>query len=304
MRGRKRGRPGNTVLIWGYNTNGFAHHRLADAIRILHALGYRAVGITLDYHHLNPFNRESVRELYEVRRLLERTGMRCVIETGARFLLDPWRKHWPTLVDPLRRQRERRLRFLCKAVDIAAHLGADAVSIWSGVRPNGVPEPALWRWLEDGCRRLCDYAAEQRVLIGFEPEPGMLIERLADFDRLRQSVCHPALQLTLDVGHVHCLDDGPPEAAIHRYREVLVNVHVEDMRKGVHDHLAFGEGTMRFEPILAALVEIGYNKGVYVELSRHSHNAVRTAEQAIRFLERTRRRCLTGELAGSDESHR
>ena len=42
-------------LLWGYNTNGFAHHRLEDAIEVLAETGYKSVALTLDHHSLNPF---------------------------------------------------------------------------------------------------------------------------------------------------------------------------------------------------------------------------------------------------------
>ena len=56
------------------------------------------------------------------------------------------------------------------------------------------------------------------------------------------------------------------------------------MRRGVHEHLMFGEGEIDFGPVLAALREIGYEGGVHVELSRHSHDAVETARRALRYL--------------------
>src|SRR5690242_10841771 len=118
-------------MRFGYNTNGFAHHRLEDALRILADLGYESVALTLDYHALNPFDPDLPQQLTAVRGLLSRLGLRSVIETGARFLLDPWRKHQPTLLSPESGQRARRLDFLRRAVDVARALGADAVSFWS-----------------------------------------------------------------------------------------------------------------------------------------------------------------------------
>ena len=35
-------------VLFGYNTNGFAHHRLEDAIAILAEIGYRSVAVTVE----------------------------------------------------------------------------------------------------------------------------------------------------------------------------------------------------------------------------------------------------------------
>jgi sugar phosphate isomerase/epimerase len=80
------------------------------------------------------------------------------------------------------------------------------------------------------------------------------------------------------------MGEHPIAAQIERWKAVLWNVHIEDMREGVHDHLMFGEGEMDFPPILAALRRAGYNGGVHVELSRHSHDAVNVARRSLEFL--------------------
>ena len=57
------------------------------------------------------------------------------------------------------------------------------------------------------------------------------------------------------------------------------------MRRGIHDHLMFGEGEIDFVPVLRTLADIGYAGGLHVELSRHSHDAVETARRALTFLQ-------------------
>ena len=60
------------------------------------------------------------------------------------------------------------------------------------------------------------------------------------------------------------------------------------MRRGVHEHLMFGEGEIDFGEVMGALKEIDYSGGVHVELSRHSHDAVETARRAMAFLRAAR----------------
>jgi sugar phosphate isomerase/epimerase len=267
----------------GYNTNGFAHHRLEDAIEILAELGYKSVAITLDQIALNPFEMDFPRHCERISTLLGTLGLGCVIETGARFLLDPRHKHQPTLLSARKEDRWRRRDFLRRAIDIAAELRADVVSFWSGT-PDDLARPDLMDLLAAECIDLCAYAAP-KVRLAFEPEPGMFIDTMAKYEELHRRVNHGAFGLTLDVGHLHCQGELPIASHIERWKDRLWNVHIEDMRRGVHEHLMFGEGEMDFAPILQALKAISYDGGVHVELSRHSHDAVNTARRALAFLQ-------------------
>jgi sugar phosphate isomerase/epimerase len=280
-------------MLFGYNTNGFAHHRLEDALTVLAELGYQSVAITIDHQALNPFEPGNSLNFLEpgqpghiesTRRLLEKLGLHCVIETGARFLLDPRHKHQPTLLSPDSAGRERRVYFLSAAIEIASRVGADAVSFWSGAPTDGTVSLENMDRLVEGCKHLCDLASRFQVRLAFEPEPGMFIDTMARYAELQIRVKHPAFGLTLDIGHLHCLGETPIADHIRRWQHLLWNVHIEDMRRGIHEHLMFGEGEIDIGPVLAALREIGYSGGVHVELSRHSHDAVETARRALQYL--------------------
>ena len=140
----------------GYNTNGLAHHRLVDAIELLADEGYQSVAITLDAGALDPYDDAETlsRQISQVRSALDRRGLSRVIETGARYLLNPRIKHDPTLMDPDPARRAVRSDFLLRAIDIAAAIGAEAVSLWSGCAPAAVGESEGLDRLAEGLRPL------------------------------------------------------------------------------------------------------------------------------------------------------
>lgn len=265
-----------------YNTNGFPFHRLEDAVSLLADLGYDGVALTPDVHHLDPL-RTGPDAWSRFRRRVEAAGLDLVVETGARFVLDPQAKHRPSLLDEAPGDA-RRLDFLCRAVDQAVALGAPVVSVWSGSAPEGLPASTAFGRLVHGLGRLAHYAADRGVRIGFEPEPGMLIERARDWPRVRDAVGHEALGLTLDVGHCLAVDDLAPEAAIRAFADDLLVLHLDDHRRGRHDHLAFGEGEVDFGAIAAAVAEVGFTGPLEVELSRHGSEAPRVAAASLAFL--------------------
>jgi sugar phosphate isomerase/epimerase len=270
------------LLAFGYNTNGFAHHDLIDAIEVLAGLGYAGVGITLDVPHLHPL-RATADEVARVAKSLDRCRLRCVVETGARYVLDPLRKHEPTLLSEDPEGRLARVRFLERAIDIAADLRAEAVALFAGRRPESTPVDVAWDRLGAGLSGLLEHAEKRGVTLAFEPEPGMLVVTLDDYDRLVARVGE-RLMLTLDLGHVACSEATSIAAAVARTAPRMKNAHVEDIRGRTHEHLPFGEGEIDFPPALAALEKAGYAGLVQVELSRHSHDAPRQAERSIAFL--------------------
>jgi len=276
--------PGSAFRL-GYNTNGFAHHRLDDALHVIAELGYRAVAITPDANHLHP-DHTSDAQLRATRALLDHLGLAVIIETGARYVLDPRRKQRPTLIEGDAEGRARRLEFLERCARIAVALGANTISLWSGVVADDVDHEDAWRHLAAGVRELYERITPLGVRIAFEPEPGHLVNSLGDWERLRDAAALPDFGLALDVGHVPCTESISAGDAIRKYGPALRTVHLDDSKNGVHEHLQIGDGSLDWPDIMRALREVEFSGIASVELSRHSHAAPEAARMAIERLRR------------------
>ncbi|MFG3258571.1 sugar phosphate isomerase/epimerase family protein [Streptomyces sp. NPDC048172] len=274
-----------SALRYAYGTNGLADLRLTDALPLLADLGYDGVGLTLDHMHLDPLAPALGRRTAEVARALDRYGLTATVETGGRYVLDPRRKHGPSLLDPDADARAVRTGLLLKAVRVAADLGAHAVHCFSGTLPPGTAAHDAWPRLADALGAVLTACEAAGVPLAVEPEPGHLLGDLAAFHRLRAALGdHPLLGLTLDIGHCQCLEPEPPDACVRAAAPWLRHVQIEDMRRGVHEHLPFGEGEIDFPPVLDALRAADYDGLVTVELPRDSHAGPERARTSIGFL--------------------
>jgi len=275
----------------GYNTNGLAHHRVLDSLELVAEVGYEALSITPDVGQLDPFRLDR-EEVGKVRARADELGLELTLETGARFLLDPFEKHRPNLLDDDPAGRARRVDLLLRHVDLAADLGASVVSLWAGAASDGSvgdrrdgkrasEEP--WKRLCDGLRPVLARGRAQGVQLAFEPEPGMFIERPSGYERLLERLGSEgdALGLCLDLGHCHATRDLPLADVIRRHAARLVLVQLDDCKDGEHVHRMFGEGDLDLRSALHALLEVGFDGVAAVELSRDSHRGPAAAREAL-----------------------
>ncbi len=280
------------MLVLGYNTNGLAHHRLRDAFTLLAGLGYGGVALTPDVGELDLLDLDAAR-VRALRRQAEDLGLALAVETGARYVLDPFQKHRPNLLDPAAQGRARRSDYYRRSIDLAVDLGARVVSLWSGAALGGAAADApdadagacepLWERLTSELRPLLEYAHDRGVRLAFEPEPGMFIERPAGYRELvrRLGPGGERLGLTLDLGHLVVTGDVPVGDRIREFSGALIHVHLDDAVSGVHEHLQLGAGELDLQAALRALHECGYGGMAAVELSRDSHRAPAAARTAL-----------------------
>jgi L-ribulose-5-phosphate 3-epimerase len=282
------------VYRLGYNTNGLAHHRPADALTLLAELGYQGVAITPDVGALDPLRTDvDSGEVRDLRARAADLGLSLAIETGARYVLDPRRKHRPSLLEEDGAERLRRVDFLRRSIDLAHALGASVVSIWSGSAPTPMSgdtfDPAhepVWERLTQSLVPVLDHARDQGVFVAFEPEPGMFVERPAGYLELVRRLGDRGneLGLTLDVGHLLVTGDIPVGPAIRSLARHLVHVHLDDVAGGIHEHRMFGTGELDLREVLNALHDVGYAGMAAVELSRDSYRGPQAAQEAMTHL--------------------
>jgi L-ribulose-5-phosphate 3-epimerase len=265
----------------GYSTNSVGDVDPLEALPRLRDLGYASLALTLDHHTIDPFAPGRATAVARWRAALAAAGMACVIETGARHLLDPVVKHEPTLVSSDPDARSRRVEFTRRAIDVAAELGAGCVSLWSGIGHDAAPRETMLNRLVAGLEAILDHATRADVTIAFEPEPGMVIDTLARTAALVERLgCPPALRLTVDTGHMECMGEWPYAAHLADWRGLVANVHVDDMCACRHEHLPLGTGDVDLAAALMALAAVGYDGGLHVELPRQAHRWLETARQS------------------------
>ena len=270
----------------GYSTNSFGDVNPLNALSLLCEQGYKSLAITPDRHILNPYEETFASEVHSWQLALAETQMRCVVETGARHLLDPKIKHHPTLLSQSQDDRKRRVEFLRQAIDLAGELNADCVSLWSGAVDSDAEEEMLWQKLTNGVGEVLDYASRCGVVLGFEPEPGMFIDTVSRAEELFERLGRPkSLGFTVDIGHLECLGERPLAATVREVADRIVNVHIDDMTVCRHEHLPLGKGDIDYLPIFHELRTADYRGGLHVELPRQSHRWHETAKESYEFIQ-------------------
>lgn len=269
-----------------YSTNGFTRVNLPTAIRQIAQHGYAGVELLADEPHWSPAFTPF--QLAAVREALDETGLK-VSNVNANTAMVLWPQPLPEVVfepslshhDPA--VRARRLACVDAALDLAAAVGAETVSVTSGRPETDHPPEASAAWFVESLGEVCARAADRGLKIGIEFEPGLVVENSTETKAIIDAVGHPALGANLDLGHAICAGEDPV-AAIERLAGRIWNVHLEDIKARKHYHLVPGDGDVDFPRLIGALEQVGYDRFVTVELYTFAKAADAAASRAYAHL--------------------
>lgn len=257
-----------------YNANGLRDVSIEDAIKMTAETGYKYIELSLHKNHINPLNYTD-KQINSIKNALKESKITAAsLATGADNLLSDI-KFEPSLVTADKNGRNKRIRLIKIATDIARELGIPIVSFASGNKDRLLPCQDAYKYLKEGIKECLDYAGNG-ITLAIEPEPGMFIETSDSAKSLVCDIGSINFRINLDIGHVECCEPDLYKSLMNVIG-LTVHIHIEDIKNKIHHHEIPGEGDLDFEKILGLLKDYNYNGAVSVEL--YHHNAV--AQEAL-----------------------
>ena len=272
-----------------FSTNAFKQTTLEDAVRTIARIGYRGVEIMADAPHMRP-DTFSDAQAGALRKLIESEGLIVSnVNAFTGFCFEGGDTYHPTWVEKDASLRRQRIEHTRRAIELTAMIGGRHISLQPAGPYMGRDIDELYEMFAEGLVACLETARACDVILGVEPEPGLLIERSDQFMRLKDQYFadEPQVLMNSDLGHFYCVREDPA-TVLRQRRQVIRHVHLEDIGyQRVHQHLVPGEGVMDFQAIFRALDEIGYTGAgdmVTVELYPYTSTAADVAKRAYEHL--------------------
>jgi sugar phosphate isomerase/epimerase len=276
-----------------FSTNAYLNFSFGEAVDRLARIGYTAVEIMADVPHAWPaYLLEEQKDA--IRAALARN--RLQISNINAFMMhavnDPRQRYWyPSWIEPDPHYRRIRIDHTRRALTLARELGAPCITTEPGgpVEAGASWQAALKLFVEM-IKPVAEHAEKEGVLLLVEPEPGLLIETVDQFEEFMSHIDSPAVGLNYDIGHAYCVGDDAA-TTIPRVAKYIRHFHLEDIAATrVHQHLIPGEGAIDFVSALRAIRDIGYNGWITIELYPYVANpdeAARLALERVRAIVNT-----------------
>ena len=269
-----------------FSSNAFKKNTLTEAIDSIGGIGYVGVELMADLHHAWPPTFDAPRRR-DTRKQLSDRGL-VVSNVNAFTCFIHGDTYHPTWIENDAKQVQIRIDHTIRSLEMSQEFGVKTLSIQPGGPTIGTTltrEQAEERFAESLSKCIAT-ARSSGVVIGIEPEPGLLIQTAQEYldFKLRYFGDEPMVKMNCDIGHLFCVGDDPA-SVIRSMPEHVAHVHLEDIGANhVHQHLTPGKGVIDFKAIFSALDAIHYDGWTTVELYPYETTAAGVAKAAWEHL--------------------
>lgn len=289
-----------------FSTNAYINgkYTLIQAINKIADAGYKGVEILVENPLLWPFD-VTPKQIEEINLTLEKrkikpvnlnacvcatfwkTGFEKIGEQKGNFSRDVF---GPCFCDYEKENRELRIKYMKKVIDLAIELNTKDISTLSGFSPlRGTRKMALQNMI-DALKNVLEYAEKKEVRINLEYEPGLLISSAEEAIEIIEKVNSPNIGQNFDIGHSF-VAEGDVIETIKKIKNKIHNVHIEDIGlddqgRPVHYHLIPGKGVMPLKNIISTLKKTGFKGWYIVELYTYYEKPVFATRESAKYMKR------------------
>jgi sugar phosphate isomerase/epimerase len=228
---------------------------LRDAIVQLLQKNWKGIEIMCEENHVDLLD-WSWEQLKEFKRLGDERGIAWSIHapiSGCNLAADSG----PT--------REQTMDTMKRCLEIASFLDCTHVVMHAGEVEDRLAETERARGVENVSQALrvltSELSAKGRTILTVEnvpPYPKVLGWNVEDLVRICRHVNSSRVGIVYDVGHAHLIRPGYAIDALQEVLPHLSALHLSDNFGKLDDHLAIGDGTIPFTPILSLLKDNGF----------------------------------------------
>lgn len=289
-----------------FSTNAYINGKftLIDAINEIADAGFRGVEILAENPLLWPFDITS-KQIKEINLTLEKRNIKAV-NLNACVCATFWKAGFekigeqkgnfsrdvfgPCFCDYEKENRELRIKYMKKVIDLTVEFGARDISTLSGFSPlRGTRKTALEN-MTDALKKVVEYAEKKEVRINLEYEPGLLIGSAEEAMEIIEKINSQNIGQNFDIGHSF-VAEGDVIKTIKKIKDKIHNVHIEDIgidEKGrpVHYHLIPGQGAMPLKDIISTLKNTGFNGWYIVELYTYYEQPVFATQESAKYMKK------------------
>ena len=214
----------------------------------------------------------------KIRSVADRYGLPiCAAANGMEYTLGGL-----SLIDDDSDKREQAINRVFEHVDFVAELGAMLiVGIMRGNVPRGKPVSAYRDRFAEALVRICDYAAQRKVLVVLESILRYINNYLNSVPETMDFITalgHRSLSLHLDTHSMALEEKNLKDSILYCKNKPLGYVHFSD-----NNRYYPGGGALDFRELTRALVEIGYTGYITLECLPWP-NAEESARRGLSFL--------------------